>query len=48
MSATYKYIYDCEELLKYLNNESKETIQVDTAIATKVCTASVACPQKEA
>lgn len=41
MSATYKYIYDCEELLKYLNNESNETIQCDTAIATKDCTASV-------
>lgn len=48
MSATYKYIYDCEELLKNLNNKSKETIQCDTAIATKDCTASVACPQKEA
>ena len=34
MSATYKYIYDCEELLKNLNNKSKETIQCDTAIAT--------------
>ncbi len=48
MSAMYTYIYDCEELLKYLNNESKETIQCDTAIATKDCTASVACTQKEA
>lgn len=48
MSATYKYIYDCEKLLKYLNNESKETIQCDTAIAAKDCTASVACTQKEA
>lgn len=47
MSATYTYIYDCEKLLKYLNNESNETIQCDTAIATKDCTASVACPQKE-
>jgi len=48
MSATYKYIYDCEKLLKYLNNESNETIQCDTAIATEDSTASLACPQKEA
>lgn len=41
MSATYKYIYDCEELLKYLNNESNEKIQEDTAIAAKTITASV-------
>lgn len=47
MSATYKYIYGCEKLLKYLNNESNETIQRDTAIAAKNCTVSVACTQKE-
>lgn len=41
MSATYKYIYDCEELLKYLNNESNETIQCDTAIATEGSTVTV-------
>lgn len=41
MSATYKYIYDCEEILRYLNQTSNKQIQMDTAIETKDSTVSV-------
>ena len=41
MSATYKYIYDCDEILRYLNTNSNKQIQMDTSIETKDSTVSV-------
>ena len=41
MSATYKYIYDCDEILRYLNTNSNKQIQMDTAVETKDSTVSV-------